>query len=395
MNSELRKRNLRRRLPLSLTATLASLGITAGVEFQSLGSAGTEAASPRTPGPRIQFAQPAFEFGKVESGQVVEHEFVFTNRGDQLLEIREVRPTCGCTIAGPWDRQVPPGGSGKIPVRFNSANSDGAVGKTIIVVCNDPAQTNITLQLTGRIWRPIEANPPTLVFAPSSDNASNQVRVVRIVNNTDEPVTLAQPESANPALRFSLRPVKPGKEIELEVTFAPPRGFTNSSAPITMKTSCSRMAVLSITTLAIVEPAVTATPAQVTLPGGPLPAGATANIVIQRNGAGPLALSDPHVNAPGVEALLRETQPGRWYILTLKFPAGFQAEPGQNVEAQVKSNHPQFPVIRIPILQGRANLEQELKDGKTKSGEVGADTRGGSHAAIGSRHLALFGGRAD
>jgi hypothetical protein len=119
------------------------------------------------------------------------------------------------------------------------------------------------------------------------------------------------------------------------------------------------MPVLNITTVAIVEPAVTAMPAQVTIPGGLLPAGATANIVIQGNGARPLALSEPRVNASGVEARLQEVQPGRSFILALRFPQGFWSEPGQAITASVNSNHPQFPTLTIPVIRLPSLQEQK------------------------------------
>ena len=41
---------------------------------------------------KIQFADPVYDFGKVSSGEVVKHEFVFTNIGTATLEIKDVRP---------------------------------------------------------------------------------------------------------------------------------------------------------------------------------------------------------------------------------------------------------------------------------------------------------------
>src|SRR6516165_9561353 len=110
-------------------------------------------------GPKIQFATPVFDFGQLQSGEVAKYTFMFTNVGDQLLEIKDVRPSCGCTTAGAWDRGVEPGKTGSIPVQFNSGSSSGVIGKTVIVLCNDPGQTNIVLQIKGTIWKPVELTP--------------------------------------------------------------------------------------------------------------------------------------------------------------------------------------------------------------------------------------------
>src|SRR5712675_3135449 len=76
---------------------------------------------PTVSGARIAFAATDFNFGKVDSGSLVKHDFVFTNTGDQVLEVTAVRPGCGCTTAGEWDTKVEPGQTGTIPIQFNSS----------------------------------------------------------------------------------------------------------------------------------------------------------------------------------------------------------------------------------------------------------------------------------
>src|SRR5881396_2215571 len=143
--------------PDSLTAAIAANARWAGSRIVSLLIASVVAgiaSLAANPGPKIHFDQPIFDFGKVDSGELIKHEFIFTNMGNQLLEVREVRPSCGCTTAGMWDKHVEPGKSGKIPVQFNSAGYVGTGSKNVFVVSNDPAQTNLALQIKGTIWRP-------------------------------------------------------------------------------------------------------------------------------------------------------------------------------------------------------------------------------------------------
>ena len=147
-----------------------------------------------TSGPRIEFATNVFNFGKVSSGEVVRHDFVFTNVGDATLEIKEVRPGCGCTTAGTWDKQVEPGKTGTIPLQLNSANMGGAVTKSATVTCNDPGKPKVVLQITGTVWKPIEVTPTTAVFNVSDESETNVTKVVRIVNNLEEPLELSDLE---------------------------------------------------------------------------------------------------------------------------------------------------------------------------------------------------------
>src|SRR5207247_9850118 len=94
-----------------------------------------------TSGAKIQFADTVYDFGKVNSGEVVKHSFVFTNIGTATLEIKDVRPGCGCTTAGTWDKQIEPGKIGSIPLQFNSANFGGMVMKQATVLCHYLSQS--------------------------------------------------------------------------------------------------------------------------------------------------------------------------------------------------------------------------------------------------------------
>src|SRR5258706_404987 len=107
------------------------------------------AGAPETSRPKIEFATQVFDFGKHSAGELMRHDFVFTNTGGALLEITAVRPGCGCTTAGAWDRRVQPGKTGVIPLQFNSANFNGKVTKSATVSCNDPGKSNLVLQITG------------------------------------------------------------------------------------------------------------------------------------------------------------------------------------------------------------------------------------------------------
>lgn len=312
---------------------------------------GTTAPPAKVPGPKIQFATPVYDFGQVKAGDVVKHEFTFTNTGDQLLVVSDVRPGCGCTTAGTWDREVAPGKSGKIPIQFNSANFGGAVMKPVTVTCNDPTQSMVTLQIKGTVSKPIDINPLYAMFNILSDAQTNETKVVRIVNNLEEPLTLSEPECTNRAFKAELKTVRPGKEFEVHVTTVPPLGPNTVQSSITLKTSAAHLPVININAFAMVQPAVMVMPSQITLSPGPLAVASRSSVTIRNNGSAALELSEPTVNMPGVDVQVKEVQPGRMFSLLMNFPAGFQSQPGQRVEVSVKSNHPKFPVIKVPVFQ--------------------------------------------
>jgi len=317
----------------------------------------TEAAAPRdkaeSSGPRIEFAEMVYEFGKVRSGEVVTHSFVFTNIGTATLEINDVRPGCGCTTAGTWDKKVEPGKTGSIPLQFNSANFGGVVMKQATVTCNDPSRSNIVLQINGTVWKAIEVTPTMVVFNVPSEAQTNDTKVVRIVSNLDQPLALSDLQCTNSSFNAELKTVKEGKEFELRITAMPPFDLPSVVAPVTLKTSSTDMPVINVSAYAMVQQPVTVTPSQILLPPGPFTNVVHQVITVRNAATNSLVLSEPSVNVTEAVVRVQETQPGRFFNLLLDFPVGFQIKPGQQVEVSVKSNHPKFAMIKVPVFQSQ------------------------------------------
>ena len=300
--------------------------------------------------PRIQFATPTYDFGKVKSGELVKYTYYFTNAGGATLQVSNVQVSCGCTTAGDWTRLVEPGRSGGIPIQFNSASFNGQVGKAITVICNDTNQPAVVLQMKGTVWKPIEVTPQLAVLNVTAESASASA-TVRIVNNEEGPVTLSAPEGNNAAFAAELRTNQPGKQFELVIRTLPPLPPGNVQGQITLKTSSTNMPVINVTAWANVQPVVVAMPMQIALPVAPLAGPMASTVSIRNNGTNALTLSEAAVNAKGVEVQVKEIEPGRNFNVAMNFPAGFEVAQGERVELSVKSSHPLFPAIKVPVYQ--------------------------------------------
>lgn len=301
-------------------------------------------------GPKIQFATPIHDFGKVKSGQPVHYSYVFTNTGDQLLQIRSVQPSCGCTTAGEWTRNVEPGKTGAIPVQFNSANFNGPVFKTITVASNAKDQGNTVLQLKGTVWKPIEFAPPYTIMTIMPDTPAASANV-RVINNTPEPLQVWDPTSNNPDFTAQIKTNMPGKEFLVTIAAKPGLHSGNIAAKINLKTSSADSPTLDLPFWANVQPALMIMPNQVMLPQAPLAVRTTPTVTIQNNSTNHLTLSDPAINAPGVEVQIKEIQPGRVFSVQLEFPQGYENPAGKPVELTIKSSNAHTPLIKVPVLQ--------------------------------------------
>jgi hypothetical protein len=118
-----------------------------------------------------------------------------------------------------------------------------------------------------------------------------------------------------------------------------------------LRTSWTNPAVISVPVAANVQPAVMVIPSYITLAPGPLANAVTNSVSIRNNSTNDLKLSDPVVNVAGVEAEIKEMQPGKSFTALLAFPQGFQIPPGQQVELSVKSSNPKFPVVKVLVVQ--------------------------------------------
>ena len=88
-------------------------------------------------------------FGEIPQGIPVETTFTLTNQSNEVLLIKEVKTTCGCTVAGYSQDPILPGESTLIKATYN-AKKEGQINKTIKVFTNLNDEF-IPLQLKGKV----------------------------------------------------------------------------------------------------------------------------------------------------------------------------------------------------------------------------------------------------
>lgn len=87
--------------------------------------------------PVLAFEDMRHDFGTINEGDVVEHDFVFKNTGDAPLVITNARASCGCTIPEyPKNKAIAPGEEGVMKIQFNSSGRPNQQMKTIAITAN-------------------------------------------------------------------------------------------------------------------------------------------------------------------------------------------------------------------------------------------------------------------
>lgn len=113
--------------------------------------------------PRITFDKTSHEFGTRRSSETVRANFMIANRGDEPLEITEIRASCGCTTAKLETRTIDPGDSVPLIVNFSLRGRSGPQHKTVKIHSNDPDARVSRLALKATVeeapsWTPSSVN---------------------------------------------------------------------------------------------------------------------------------------------------------------------------------------------------------------------------------------------
>ncbi|MEL6668884.1 MAG: DUF1573 domain-containing protein [Bacteroidota bacterium] len=95
---------------------------------------------------KLTFEAPVYQFGSIDQGGVITHDFQFTNTGSAPLLINDARVTCGCTVPSYPEYPIQPGESGTIQVQFDTQGKEGRQSKPITILANTyPNATEIRL----------------------------------------------------------------------------------------------------------------------------------------------------------------------------------------------------------------------------------------------------------
>ncbi|MDH7515406.1 MAG: DUF1573 domain-containing protein [Bacteroidota bacterium] len=211
-----------------------------------------------------------YYFGTIDADQTVEHTFVFKNNCKEVVEIDNVRPSCGCTAAVLSDKVIQPGGEAKIQVKFTPPKGTrGKTSKTVTVMLKGKTDPHTILRFSADVKTELDIQPQYIqllgaeVGKPITGKAT-------IKNMTGEPLEILEiPFSATsyadtsmvaggsttvaiplthsvitPTTPFTL---KPNEQKEISVTLTPEyKGQLNGSLRIKTKKSEAFLQVFGI-----------------------------------------------------------------------------------------------------------------------------------------------------
>ncbi len=107
---------------------------------------------------QVKLSPSEYGFGRVRYGDVAKTEFVLANQTSSALNITRISTSCGCTTATVADRQLKPGGSTVVKVKFNPAvhkdDSDlGQLTRTIFIDTDNPNYPRLIAKITADVYK--------------------------------------------------------------------------------------------------------------------------------------------------------------------------------------------------------------------------------------------------
>lgn len=103
--------------------------------------------------PEIEMLETSFDFGEMQQGESVTHDFILKNVGEANLIISAAKGSCGCTVPEWPKAPISQGEEATIKVTFNSAGKSGKQSKTVTLVTNAIPNTKV-LTINGNIIIP-------------------------------------------------------------------------------------------------------------------------------------------------------------------------------------------------------------------------------------------------
>jgi hypothetical protein len=92
-------------------------------------------------------AETVYEFGDAVEGEVIDVTFEVKNTGSIPLNIVDVKPACGCTVAEFTKEPVAPGNTGTIKAQVNTQGFKGPISKSVTMMANtNPTRTTFLVK---------------------------------------------------------------------------------------------------------------------------------------------------------------------------------------------------------------------------------------------------------
>lgn len=156
--------------------------------------------------------------------------FKYENKTDKPINIKNVRSSCGCTVASLKKNDVAPGEKGEVTATFKIGNRTGLQQKTVTVETDSAAEPVTNLMLKAVIPEAVQIQPSFVFWQNGEDPSPKKITVTA---GKDVKMTKLDAISSSPD--FATK-VDPGANAgEFVITVTPQDTKKTTAATLTIK----------------------------------------------------------------------------------------------------------------------------------------------------------------
>jgi len=297
--------------------------------------------------PRAVVEKPIVDVGKVKKGEPIRQVFVIRNAGDAPLEISEVKPSCGCTVAE-YDEVIPPGGKGRVSLVVETEAFGGGIAKSATVFTNEPGNPRLNLVVKALVSEPVVARPGYARFMTVHGQKAEPS--VQTVSATDgAPIQVLSVKSPYPFVKatHSRNEGDAGDwRIELSLDRDAPVG--SMADYVLVSTDHPEQPELKIALSGLVRPILTVAPKVADFGRREVVEPQKKSLEIKNLGTPDVELTEAISDIAGLEAVIEPIEEGRIYRIKLTLT---DALPKGDFEGRltIKTSSAKQPVVEVPL----------------------------------------------
>lgn len=305
--------------------------------------------------PKAVAVEPIKDAGIVSKGDKISHDFLIKNEGDADLEILNVQPACGCTVAE-FDKTIAPGQTGKVHAVLDTAGFSGPISKGLTVFTSDPDVPQLELTVRAKVQPYISAKPGYARYITVQGEAAQGSIGQTLWAPDGTSFDVVKVESPFPYLKASFREATPeervadakGKQWRVEMTLSNDAKVGALADYVTIHTNHPKQKLVQIPVSGFVRPVMAVTPPVADFGKVDLKEPLRKALNVRNFATEPIKITGLDESMAGVEAQVSPVEDGREYevFLTLKPELG---KGPFNGKLRIRTDSPKSPLIEVEL----------------------------------------------
>lgn len=306
--------------------------------------------------PKAVVVEPVKDVGTVPKGEKIINDFVIRNEGDAVLEITNVQPACGCTVAE-FDKTIAPGQTGKVHAVVETTNFSGPISKGVSVFTSDPDTPQIDLTIRANVEPYISVKPgyARYITVQGEEKEGNIAQTLWTPDGTDFAITGV--DSPWPYLKVTFREAKPeervpeskGKQWRVEMLLANNAKVGALSDYVTVHTDHPKQKIVQIPVSGFVRPVLAVTPPAADFGRIELKEPVRKALNIRNFATEPIKVTGVDPSLPkGIETKVEPLEEGREYQVRIILSPELAKGPF-NGKLTIHTDSPKVPTLEVAL----------------------------------------------